>query len=230
MKWLILAPLTELGYYKLAEFLRKSARGIPALLPISRTLCEEGYVNVNYIPSSLIRIWNPVLDLIDSGEVAASCYLELEDLRKNIDIAVRLATLVIKARAYGKIDVSEWLSLLPRELELRITRWNGLLVIDRFTEYLLLTKSRVNVDKLIAVDVFAPTPLDLLMLIARNVIDWKCSLLDVVKWVIKYVGDLIVGSVDLTEAYIKLVRDSEYRKLITDCAPEEYALYWWTAI
>lgn len=230
MKWLILAPLTEMGYYKLAEFLRKSARGIPTLLPIPRTLCEEGYVGADYVPLSLMRIWKPVLDLIDGGDIAANCYLKLEDLGKSVDTAVKLATLVVKARAYGKVDVSEWLSLLPRELELRVTRWNGLLVIDKFTDYLLLTKSHVDIDRLIAVDVFAPTPLDLLILITQNVIDWKCSLLDAVKWVIRYIGDIIVSSRDLTEAYVKLIRDFEYRKLIMDCAPEEYALYWWTTI
>lgn len=230
MKWLVLVPFTEMGYYKLAEFLRKSARGVPTLLPIPRTLCREGYVGVGYVPPSLIRVWKPVLDLVDSGEVIADCYLESEDLEENIDTAVKIALLVLKARVYGKVDVSEWLSLLPRELGLRVVNWNGLLVIDRFVNYLLLTESRVNVDRLIAVDLFAPTPLDLLILVAKNFIKWKCSLLDVVNWVIKYIGDVIVNSRDLTEAYAKLIRDSEYRELITNCAPEEYVLYWWMAI
>jgi len=230
LKWLVLVPLTEMGYYKLAKFLRKNAQGVLTLLPIPRALCEGGPSPIGHVPASLLRIWKPVLDLIDSGEVVTECYLELEELKKNIDVAVKLASLVVKARAYGKVDVSEWLSLLPRKLELRFTDWNGLLVTDRFVDYFLLIKLFNGVDRLIAVDVFAPTPLDLLTLVAKNFIKWECSLLDIVNWAVKYVGDMIVKSKDLTEAYARLIRDFEYKKFIADCAPEEHALHWWITV
>lgn len=224
MRWLIVVPFTEMGYYKLATFLRQHA--CRALLPIPRAICAENYEILNYVPESYLRVWRPILDLVHDGEIVADCYLEIKDIEKSIDVAIRVASLVIKARVYGKVDVAEWLSTLPKKLEPKITNWSGLLVVDRFVDYILLTELNIPVDRLLAVDIFAPTPLDLLTLIAGNAIEWRCSLLDIINWAVKYIGEIVVHSRDLTEAYTKLTRNPEYRELVRNCAPSEYALYW----
>lgn len=228
MKWLLLVPFTEIGYYKLSDFLR--SKPYKVLLPVPKAVCWELHSAVTYLPSSYLRVWKPVLDLILSNEVSAECYLEMNDLRNQVDFAVKVASLVIKARAYGKIDISEWISVLPIDTNPRITQWSGLLVVDRFTDYALLYERGVAVDRLLAIDIFAPTPIDLLVLAVRGTVKWRCNLLDVVRWVVKYIGEIMVQSVDLTQAYATLIRDPEYRELVRSCAPEEYILHWWMTI
>jgi len=226
LKWLLLTPFTELGYYKLSIFLRKLTQRV--FLPIPRAVCE-GYLNALNLPSSYLRVWKPVLDLIWSGELSAECYSEPARVERQVDFAIKLASLVIKASAYGKVDVSEWISISSMaDISPGVWDWRGLLVVDRFSEFVVMHKRGINVDRLLAVDVFVPTPIDLLVLIVKNILAWNCDLVNVIKWVIKYINELVVKSKDLTEAYIKLINDAEYRKLIRDCAAEEYTLYWWT--
>lgn len=228
MSELLLVPFTEDGYLKLARFLRGFPRRV--LLPIPRSVCSEvTHKLLSRIPQSFIRIWNAVLDLIDSGLlVNYECYIEDREFEKSIESSVKLAFLVLKARAWGKLDVKEWLELVELGvLTPRFTSWKGLLVVDRYTDYYVLIKHGIPVNRVVQVDVFAPTPMDIFILATKDVIDWRCSLEDIARWAVTYIGDYVIPSFNLTEAYRKLVASSEYREFIEKCAPREELLHYW---
>ncbi len=65
-----------------------------------------------------------------------------------------------------------------------------------------------------------PTPLDLLLLVRSGLLSWSCDVSDLVKFAIKYLGDYVLTSRDLTEVYDKLKGSEEYWNLICECIRE----------
>jgi hypothetical protein len=127
---------------------------------------------------------------------------------------------------FNKIDPFEWLMLMPERIEFNIPgNWSGILVIDRFIDYVLLMKRDMVVNYVLQqLEEFIPTPLDLLILIKNNVVNWNCNVESVIEWIIKYLGEYVLFSRDLTEAYDKLKRSKEYRDLVVNCTSDELIL------
>jgi hypothetical protein len=127
---------------------------------------------------------------------------------------------------FNKIDPFEWLMLMPERIEFNIPgNWSGILVIDRFVDYVLLMKRDMVVNYVLQqLEEFIPTPLDLLILIKNNVVNWNCNVESVIEWIIKYLGEYVLFSRDLTEAYDKLKRSKEYRDLVVNCTSDELIL------
>jgi hypothetical protein len=127
---------------------------------------------------------------------------------------------------FNKIDPFEWLMLMPERIEFNIPgNWSGVLVIDRFVDYVLLMKRDMVVNYVLQqLEEFIPTPLDLLILIKNNVVNWNCNVESVIEWIIKYLGEYVLFSRDLTEAYDKLKRSKEYRDLVVNCTSDELIL------
>lgn len=226
-KLLVLTPFTERGYSKLAGYLWKSSR--TTYLPIPREIClsTTRSLFVHKVPSSYLRVWEPVLELIDRGDlVFYECYASMSDIAEAVSATTRLLTLVLKARVFGKLSTSEWLSALPSTLELHVSEWRGILVVDRFVNYYLLAK-RTTLPAVVYLDTFAPTPLDLALLLKQGYIEWKCNLEEALWWVVRYIGDIVIPSTSLTEAHEALVKSREYREFIEKCAPHEVLLHYW---
>lgn len=222
LKWLVLTPFTRFGYEKLARFLRSINHKL--FVPLPRDLCLVS--NKVNLPRSFMEIWGPLIDFLREGMVFAECYLNLEDLLNQINHGLDITLLVFKYKVYGKIDTLEWLSKIPSKLDVKINNWSGLLVIDRFVDYMTLIKSGVNLDKLLAVDVFAPTPLEVLVLTVNNLLNWECSIESIIHWIIKYIGEIVLFSSDISNAYLNLIRDPSYRDLINKCMAENYMVNW----
>jgi hypothetical protein len=127
---------------------------------------------------------------------------------------------------FNKIDPFEWLMLMPERIEFNIPgNRSGILVIDRFVDYVLLMKRDMVVNYVLQqLEEFIPTPLDLLILIKNNVVNWNCNVESVIEWIIKYLGEYVLFSRDLTEAYDKLKRSKEYRDLVVNCTSDELIL------
>jgi len=145
-----------------------------------------------------------------------SCYEVLSHFESSIDNSIKILRLIIEAKAFNKIDVRKWFEVVPDKLEPKIpTDWRGALVIDRYVEYVSLLKSGIDINGMFKVEEFVPTPLDLLTLVRINLIRWKCDVVEIINWVIKYLDEFVLLSNNLTEAYDKLRKSTEYRELLS---------------
>jgi hypothetical protein len=99
--------------------------------------------------------------------------LTLKYFEDAIDTSIKLLGLVFKARVFNKVDPAEWLGIVPKRFEpLAPTSWSGVLVVDRFIEYALLLEKGVVFDRVVQVEEFIPTPLDILLLVKSNIVEW----------------------------------------------------------
>lgn len=227
MKELVLTPFNEDGYLKLASYLRRVRIGV--LLPLPRAYCESrADVVESSLPASIAKIWRPVAELLIEGLIERPiCYLGDEEVKEMVNFGVKLAILVHKARVFGKVDPNEWVSLVSNRTVPRFTGWYGTLVVDRFSEYYLMVKAGVEADRVVQVELFAPTPLDLLYLCSNRVSKCQCSVEEVALWVVKYIGEYVIPSPDTSTAYRRLVNSREYREFIARCAPDDEVLHYW---
>jgi hypothetical protein len=149
------------------------------------------------------------------------CYSKLGSFEETVDSVTKILALVFKARVFNKIDPLEWVSILPSEVKPSAPcSWSGVLVIDDFKEYVLLRKRGARFDHVVRVEDFTPSPLELLFLVRAGVIEWSCGLEELIKWAVEYLGDLVLHSANLTEAYDKLRINSKYLGFITACSEE----------
>jgi hypothetical protein len=115
---------------------------------------------------------------------------------------VRLAALVIKARAYGKIDLKEWDSLFqqpPRQPPAPA----------------LIFGTPPPRNGAVICGTYPPNPLETAADLWRDLPPAKK--LELAKWVITYVAD-IVDSINLDEAYLKTTRkgwDAACRRILS---------------
>ena len=228
MKIILLVPFHERGYEKLSSYLERTLHS--AHLPIPVELCKNTML-ARHVPSGLssyIRVWRPVLEIL-STRGGINCYLTLSQVEKSIETSIKLIGLVLKAKIFEKIDLNEWMSVLPDKIEpLTPSEWSGILVVDRFTEYCVLLKRNISFDYASQLEKFIPTPLDLLLLVKNRFLDWSCDLRAIIKWAVKYYGEYIITSRDLTEAYDKLKRSGEYVDMVRKCASNEDFQYYFT--
>jgi len=230
LKIILLVPFHERGYEKLAKYLEKTS--LPVYLPLPVELCREP-VLWEWASSGLwgyIRVWSPLLEFLNTCR-EYTCYLTLRHFEETVNTSIKLLELVIKAKVFGKIDPSEWLTLISERVESSVpTSWIGVLVIDRLVEYVLLVKRGIMVDHVLQLEEFIPTPLDLLVLVRSCVVNWNCDVKSIIEWVIKYLGEYVLLSRDLTEAYDLLKRSREYRDLVVNCTSDELILTFYRAL
>lgn len=228
MKELILTPFNESGYSRLAEYLRRASRR--ALLPIPRAYCEGRIEEIERrLPSTLVSTWRHVADIILKKQIEDPiCYLEEVEIKDMVESGIKLAVLVYKSRVFGRIDIDEWISLVRREPKPRFTSWRGSLVVDKYSEYYILVRANVEVDRVVQVDLFAPTPLDLLYLCSARLARCVCSLVEIVQWAVKYIGEYVMTSPNTSVAYRRLVSSPEYRDFIEKCFPVDDVLHYWS--
>ncbi len=226
MKSILLVPFHERGYRKLARYLEETSSHYTVYLPLPLEFCRKPVLDERIFTglSGYIRVWSSVLEALRSCENCV-CYLTLDYFEKTLDFSVKLVGLVLKAKIFEKINPSEWLNLLPEKIEPKVpTTWSGVLVVDRFIDYAVLVKKNVEFDYVSQLESFIPTPLDLLLLIRSGLIKWNCDISDIIKWVVRYLGDYVLTSRDLTGAYDRLVKSEEYLNLIHECTNDPFPL------
>lgn len=220
MKILLIAPFHERSFKKLAEITEYAYEKIYLPLPVE--LCRNPRL-LDYLPSwfnSYIRIWQPLVNTLIRCPHCI-CYSEFKNYEEAFDTIIKLITLVYKARVFNKIDSSEWFEILPKYIKPTTpTSWSGVLVIDKFTEYVLLHSQGVSVDQVIVIEELIPTPLELLLLARAGIIKWKCGIEELIKWIVEYMGNILLSSTTLTEAYDKLRTNSVYLDLVFNCSSE----------
>jgi hypothetical protein len=69
----------------------------------------------------------------------------------------------------------------------------------------------------IKIEELRPTPLELLLLAKTGNIEWRCSVEALISWVVRYIGDYVVTTTSLSEAYNRLVSSNEYLDLVNKC-------------
>lgn len=115
---------------------------------------------------------------------------------------MRLAALVIKARAYGKIDLKEWDMLFQQPPQ------------QPPAPALVFGTPPPHKDAVIC-GTYPPNPLETAADLWHKLP--PAQKLELAKWVITYVAD-IVDSINLDEAYLKTTRkgwDTAYRRILT---------------
>ncbi len=207
-------------------------------LPLPRGLCldlvVEGLgkggedieaISLRYFNPSLVRVWWSIIEKIpklalEHPDSEIICYDTNTRPEELSEAGYRLASLLIRARLkiYGKIDPGPWIELFKprRGGSIEIPR-SPVVVADGYTRFkeILGSVSWKKVEKILRL---VPTPLELLEMIARGYLDEEYAE-DAVRFSIRYLGEYVVESRDLTEAYEKLLRDEEYMDLLRKIDP-----------
>lgn len=233
MSVIVGVPVTERGVSRLAKrIILLAARYGSIAIPLPEGLCSRIIMGsrdtidyaLNFMNPSQIRVWSSLFDalrnlVLEEPQVEVLCYASEESYKASEDIGYAIATLVVKARAFNKVDVEEWLDLFKSrgsreslDKTARLLSRYEVVVADGYSWAYRLSRE-LPASRILAVDTLIPTPLDLLELIALNYVD-RSYAGEVVAHAIRYVGEYILLSATLTEAYDKLLRDRGYLKLI----------------
>lgn len=164
-------------------------RSGPIYLPIPVEVCEGEFVDLG----ALGWLLEPLLALYHSGGEWL-CYGSLRDIRRRAFASAELAALAVKAKVFGKIDLREWdaLFVAPPPEPPRPSLAIG--YIGRGT---------------VICGAPTPTPIELAANLWPRLGDEDKTAL--AKYITKYI-DLIVSSVNLDEAYLRLTSDQGYRE------------------
>jgi hypothetical protein len=69
----------------------------------------------------------------------------------------------------------------------------------------LLRRSGIALDQVIKIEELRPTPLELLLLAKTGSVEWRCSVEVLISWAVRYIGDHVVITTSLSEAYNRLI-------------------------
>ncbi|WP_243670879.1 hypothetical protein [Vulcanisaeta sp. JCM 16161] len=129
-----------------------------------------------------------------------------------MDLSVDIARLIIRYRLSNRVNYDEWLRLFRRGLGVTsLTLPNQpVIVVDDYVQF-IMNIARFN--SLILLGPLMPTPIDLLVLISSGKLGVD-YLAKAVNYVITYIGDYVVMSRDLTEAFMHLINDRGYINLV----------------
>lgn len=193
-------------------------------LPLPQEFCRLAVLNprdavelLMGFGSSFVRLWGWVPEflrgiMVMEPSATIDCYDSIERLRRSVDLGVDIARLVIRYRLSGKVDYDTWLGLFRREvgvISLTLPDQSAVVVDD----YVQFIKNAARYDNLILLGPLMPTPLDLMVLISIGELSTD-YLIGAVNYVITYIGDYVVMSRDLTEAFIRLINDRGYVNFI----------------
>lgn len=188
--------LTRAGVEACVDFAEVAVRRTRELwLPLPVEVCEGRPADLG----PLERYLEPLLALIHEVEAEWRCYETTESLRRRELAAVKLAALVLKARAYGKVDLREW----DRYFAIEPTQ------IPR--PALAIGKMPTSGD--VVCGTHPPNPIELATEIWTELSPEEKR--ELAQWVVTYVS-LIIDSVNIDEAYFKLAKADwphAYKKL-----------------
>lgn len=228
MKILIGVPVTERGVRRLSRSLPELARRYGSIaLPLPQSLCMRVVTSsveamdyaLKLMNPSNFRVWSSLLlalkELVLSNpDVDVGCYAPEDTYATSEARGYAIATLTVKARAFGIVKPEEWLKVYkgqPTKAVIeRVAGYNAI-VADGYSWVVRLRKE-VKPRKVLVVDTMAPTPLDVLELMALGYLDTSMAR-DVVDYAIKYI-EYIVTSFTLTQAYNRLLEDNGYLELL----------------
>lgn len=196
-------------------------------LPLPQEFCRLAVLNpprdavelLMGFGSSFVRLWGGWVPeflrgiMVMEPSATIDCYDSIERLRRSVDLGVDIARLVIRYRLSGRVDYDTWLGLFRREvgvISLTLPDQSAVVVDD----YVQFIKNAARYDNLILLGPLMPTPpLDLMVLISIGELSTD-YLIGAVNYVITYIGDYVVMSRDLTEAFIRLINDRGYVNFI----------------
>lgn len=223
----IFTPRTEASLALLRNALPMLIRRLGNVaLPLPREFCNVAVANPGAalellrreLGEAFVRLWGWLPEffrevMVDYPHAKFYCYYGIEELRRSVDTAVDIARLVLRLRLGAKVDLNDWLRLFNQASArvIDVPR-DYVAVIDDYVTLQILRRRWGSLD-IVALGPPIPTPIDLLELIAMGVLDRE-RLAEVVQFVVKYVGDYVVLSRDLTEAFSRLVNDKDYLSLI----------------
>lgn len=95
--------LTRSGVESCVDFL-ESVRASVVWLPLPVELCMGSFVDLGALEWYL----EPLVSLYHAYRGRWRCYGSVEELKRRGWAAAELAALVVKARAFGKVELSEW--------------------------------------------------------------------------------------------------------------------------
>ncbi|MFN7105472.1 MAG: hypothetical protein ACK4M3_02645 [Pyrobaculum sp.] len=188
--------LTRSGVEACVDFAEAAVKRTKELwLPLPVEICEGKPADLG----PLERYLEPLLALIYEVKARWRCYETAESLKQRELAAVKLAALVLKARAYGKIDLQEW---------------------DRYfaIEPAQIPKPALAIGKMptsgdVVCGTYPPNPIEVAAEIWKKLPPGEKK--ELAQWVVKYLSS-IIDSINIDEAYFKLVKASwleTYRKL-----------------
>jgi hypothetical protein len=207
---LVFTTSTERGYRRLASFI-EGTQGLFAV-PIPRNVCQallegRGLPELD-IPGGYIRLWQPILRLLGRLEGRIHCYAGVMDPAEVRSRFAEIASLLIKADVYDRIDPEEWITAFKREVK-PIQAIGDFVVVDNYVDaYLELSRNK-DADY-ITLDEIVPTPFDLLTLISLNELPLRL-LQPIVRFAVVFFNEYLLKSPTITRAYRMLKRDEEYR-------------------
>ncbi|MEM1924701.1 MAG: hypothetical protein QXR64_03535 [Pyrobaculum sp.] len=195
--FIALTSFTKSGVESCVDFL-ESIKARTVWLPLPVELCRGEFIDMGPFEKYL----EPLVALYHMYRERWRCYESFENLRKKTWAAVDLAALVIKARAYGKIELSKWDALFKtvrrRPLPRPALAFGALLEEDG-----------------VVCGVYPPNPVETAWEIwSRLTHRYK---LELARWVVDYVS-YVVESEELDDAYLKIIErgwDSVFRKLLS---------------
>ncbi|MFP3258338.1 MAG: hypothetical protein RXQ57_02710 [Caldivirga sp.] len=146
----------------------------------------------------------PWVNLVSSGP-------SLNDQRRISKIAVDMVTLTARSAVTG-IELERWIKLHRQAVETldkpRNYPSDSIVVTIGYVSYV---KVRGLADDVVAVGELKPTPTELFY-IYRG--DYDATFENIVKWVVRYLSDIVPSSRNLTEAYSSIIRNREYMNFI----------------
>ncbi|HWQ16746.1 MAG TPA: hypothetical protein VNL13_02825 [Sulfolobales archaeon] len=232
-------PRIERAVDMLSESIEPLLKSYGSLaLPLPKSLCTDLVVegiggseqsiealSLKYYNPSLVRIWWSVIKKIprlalEHPDSEIICYDEDTRPEKLEKASYRLASLLIRARLkiYERIDPRPWIEFFKPtstgSIEIPET---PVVIADGYVRFkeILGTASWKKAEKIWKL---IPTPLELLEMIAKGYLEEKHAE-EAVRFSVRYLGDYVIGSRDLTEAYEKLLNDKEYLDLLRRIDP-----------
>ncbi|MGC8973342.1 MAG: hypothetical protein ACP5KY_03960 [Thermoproteus sp.] len=158
-------------------------------LPIPVEVCRGAFADLG----ALRWILEPLLYIYRERPGRWACYGSLEDLRRRAFATARLAGLVVRAKVFGSVDLRQWDLLFasppyePPRPSLAIGYWGRDAVVCGAP---------------------TPTPLELAAAFWSTLEEGEKR--ELVGYVVEYI-DLLLSSINIDEAYSRLVADGRYR-------------------
>ncbi|MGC8571483.1 hypothetical protein [Caldivirga sp.] len=193
---------------------------------IKLTLSSGKGAAIEFLRGSLGNAWlvthSPLIDLIMMlyreypWVNLISSSPSLSDQRRISKIAVDMVTLTAKSALTG-IKIDDWVKLHRQAVETldkpRTYPQDSIVVSIGYVNHL---KVRNVTDDVIVVSELKPTPTELFYIYRGN---YDEKFRDIVKWVIRYLSDIVPSSRNLTEAYVAITRNKEYLSFVNSLTP-----------
>ncbi|WP_054842207.1 hypothetical protein [Vulcanisaeta distributa] len=225
MDLIIYSPRIEASMPMLRNILMIVIKRYKSLsLPLPREFCRLAVLNppreaielLMRLGNSFMRLWGGWVPeflrevMIVEPSAMIDCYDSIDRLRMSVDLGVSIARLIIKYRLSGRVDYDEWLGLFKEGVTSLVLPDGPVVVVD---DYIQFIKNATKSNNSILLGPLMPMPIDLMVLISRGELGIN-YLSGVVNYVITYIGDYVVTSRDLTEAFIRLINDRGYISFI----------------